>query len=359
MQESPKSIYIKTFGCQMNVYDSDRMSGLLAHQGYALEKDIRKADVVLINTCSIRDKSEHKVLSLLGELKALKKTNPGKVLGITGCVGQRMGRTLLQKAPHLDIVMGPDAIDRVGNLVGTVLKKGERVLDVQFDADRKRTYSQPSIVYRAKPVEFLTIMKGCDHFCTYCIVPFTRGREKSRPIAEVIHDVKKFVAQGTKEITFLGQNINTYGKGTPENLSQLVEEADRVEGLERIRYIKYSPRPGTRAFAYGEEVPEPVKEQRLLQAQRLVHEILDRQNKQMIGKTTQVLVEALDKKAKNYTGRNPHGKLVHVFNAGEACVGKTIVVEITEATGSNLRGYYVDAPRTQRQIQALSPSSFL
>ncbi|NDC26091.1 MAG: MiaB/RimO family radical SAM methylthiotransferase, partial [Proteobacteria bacterium] len=242
MQESPKSIYIKTFGCQMNVYDSDRMSGLLAHQGYALEKDIRKADVVLINTCSIRDKSEHKVLSLLGELKALKKTNPGKVLGITGCVGQRMGRTLLQKAPHLDIVMGPDAIDRVGNLVGTVLKKGERVLDVQFDADRKRTYSQPSIVYRAKPVEFLTIMKGCDHFCTYCIVPFTRGREKSRPIAEVIHDVKKFVAQGTKEITFLGQNINTYGKGTPENLSQLVEEADRVEGLERIRYITSHPR---------------------------------------------------------------------------------------------------------------------
>jgi tRNA-2-methylthio-N6-dimethylallyladenosine synthase len=455
MQETPKTIYIKTFGCQMNVYDSDRMAGLLSHQGYRVEKDIRSADVVLINTCSIRDKSEHKVLSLLGELKALKKKNPEKVLGITGCVGQRMGRTLLQRVPHLDLVMGPDAIDRVGTLVGSVLKEGKRVLDVQFDVDKKRTYNQPSIVYRAKPVEFLTIMKGCDHFCTYCIVPFTRGREKSRPIAEVISDVKNFVQKGTKEITFLGQNINTYGKGTPENLAQLIEEADKVEGLERIRYVtshprdlgedliaqfgtvsklcpslhlpfqagsdtvlkamsrlytrdeylkkierlrhycpnialstdvivgfpgetdadfketlkvlgqvefagaflfKYSPRPGTRAFSYGEEVAESVKEERLLQAQQLVHEILDRQNKAMIGTTTRVLVESLDKKAIHFTGRNPDGKLVHIFNAGEACIGKTLEVEITEASGSNLRGYYVGAPRTDRKSQGLSPS---
>ncbi|NBT60052.1 radical SAM protein [bacterium] len=204
MSETRRSLYIKTFGCQMNVYDSDRMSGLLENQGYQLEKDIRKADVVLINTCSIRDKSEHKVLSLLGELKPLKKQNPRKVFGITGCVGQRMGRTLLQRVPHLDLVMGPDAIDRIGSLVGTVLNEGKRVLDVNFDADRKRTYSQPSVVHKAKPSEFLTIMKGCDHFCTYCIVPFTRGREKSRPIAEVISDVRLFVERGTREITFLG-----------------------------------------------------------------------------------------------------------------------------------------------------------
>jgi tRNA-2-methylthio-N6-dimethylallyladenosine synthase len=456
MSETKKSLYIKTFGCQMNVYDSDRMSGLLESQGYQLEKDIRKADVVLINTCSIRDKSEHKVLSLLGELRPLKQKNPNKVFGITGCVGQRMGRTLLQRVPHLDLVMGPDAIDRIGGLVGTVLNEGKRVLDVNFDADRKKTYSQPSVVHRAKPSEFLTIMKGCDHFCTYCIVPFTRGRDKSRPIAEVISDVRSFVEKGTREITFLGQNINTYGKGTSESLAQLIEQADQIEGLERIRYVtshprdlgedliaqfghvsklcpalhlpfqsgsdsvlkamsrlysqsqylekierlrhycpeialsadiivgfpgetdadfketlkvlaevefagvfmfKYSPRPGTRAVSYENEVPESVKDERLYQAQALVHSILDRQNRALIGSKTHVLIESLDKKGKCFTGRNPHGKIVHVFNAGMACVGKTIEVEITEANGSNLRGFYVGAPRTIREDGSLSSPS--
>lgn len=437
----------------MNVYDSDRMTGLLENQGYQLESDIRKADVVLINTCSIRDKSEHKVLSLLGELKPLKQKNPSKVFGITGCVGQRMGRTLLQRVPHLDLVMGPDAIDRVGALVGTVLNEGKRVLDVNFDADRNRTYTQPSVVHRSKPSEFLTIMKGCDHFCTYCIVPFTRGREKSRCIDEVISDVRKLVEKGTREVTFLGQNINTYGKGTSENLAQLVEAADQVEGLERIRYVtshprdlgedlisqfghisklcpslhlpfqagsdsvlkamsrlytqkqylekierlrhycpdialstdvivgfpgetdtdfketlkvlsevefsgafmfKYSPRPGTRAFSYEAEVPEPVKDERLYQAQAVVNAIQDRKNRSFIGTKTQVLIEALDKKAKNFSGRNPHGIMVHVFNAGLACVGKTIEVEITEANGSNLKGFYVGAPRTEREGSLLT-----
>ncbi len=123
-----------------------------------------------------------------------------------------------------------------------MVNEGKRVLDIAFDADKKRSYSQPSVVHRAKPAEFLTIMKGCDHFCTYCVVPFTRGREKSRSITEIIEDVRAFVAKGTKEITFLGQNINTYGKGTSENLAQLIEAADQVEGLERIRYVTSHPR---------------------------------------------------------------------------------------------------------------------
>lgn len=440
----------------MNVYDSDRMSGLLENQGYRFEKDLRKADVILINTCSIRDKSEHKVLSLLGELKTLKQKNPSKVLGVTGCVGQRMGRTLLQKVPHLDFVMGPDAIDRVGGLVSTVMQEGKRVLDVALDADKRRTYSQPTVVHRAKPSEFLTIMKGCDHFCTYCIVPFTRGREKSRSIPEIIQDVQGFVKKGTKEITFLGQNINTYGKGTSENLAQLIEAADRVDGLERIRYVtshprdmgedliaqfgtvsklcpslhlpfqagsdrilkamsrlytkndyltkiarlkqycpeialstdvivgfpgetdsdfketlkvladvefsgtfmfKYSPRPGTKAFSYSDDIPEQVKDERLYEAQTLAQKIIEKENKSWVGKKTVVLVEALDKKARYFSGRNPQAKLVHIFNAGEACVGKTLEVEITEATGSNLKGYYVGAPRTDRCGQkVLTPS---
>lgn len=225
----------------MNVYDSDRMRSLLTEQGYRSEPDLRKADVIILNTCSIRDKSEHKVLSLLGQLKPLKDQNPGKILGVSGCVGQRMGRTLLQKAPHLDLVFGPDGIDRVISLVDQVAKTGKRIVDAKFD-ESGRAYSQPAVVQRARASELLTIMKGCDHFCTYCIVPFVRGREKSRSIAEIIEDVKKYVAKGTKEIVFLGQNINTYGKGTPERLSHLVEAANEVPGLERIRYVTSHPR---------------------------------------------------------------------------------------------------------------------
>ncbi len=444
-----RSIHIKTFGCQMNVYDSDRMQSLLVNQGFVYEPELRKADVILLNTCSIRDKSEHKVLSLLGELKPLKDRDPKKVIGVTGCVGQRMGRTLLQRVPHLDLVMGPDAVDRVGEVVNNVINEGRRVLEAKLDIGG-RSYSQPSAMTTTRPSEYLTVMKGCDHFCTYCIVPFVRGREKSRTISEIIVDVKKFVAGGTKEVTFLGQNINTFGKGTGESLAQLVEAANRVEGLERIRYVtshprdlgmdlieqfgnveklcpalhlpfqsgsdsvlkrmsrlytnreyrekidllrkhrpdialsadaivgfpgeteedfeqtmamvkdigfslvfmfKYSPRPGTRAFEYGAEleIDEKIKEERLARLQPLALRITQDENESMIGSVQKVLVESIDRKNLHYSGRSLHSKMVHVLNAGDACVGKILDVEITEANGSNLRGYYVGAPKEFRR----------
>lgn len=428
----------------MNVYDSDRMQSILAAKGFRSEPELRKADVILINTCSIRDKSEQKVLSLLGELKGLKQKDPKKVIAISGCVGQRMGRTLLQRVPHLDLVLGPDAIDRVGELIESVVDRGERLVEAKFDTDG-RSYSQPCVVHKAKPSEFLTIMKGCDHFCTYCIVPFVRGREKSRSIDEIIQDVKNFVAHGTKEITFLGQNINTYGKGTGQKLSELIEAADKVEGLQRVRYLtshprdlgedlitqfgtveklcpqlhlpfqagsdrilkamsrlytqelylkkiellraarpdialstdvivgfpgeteedfqqtlkvlsevkfssafmfKYSPRPGTKAAEFGEEVPEPVKEERLARAQKVVYSQIELENLKYRNQVVSVLIESMDKKKKFFSGRTPHSKLVHVKNVGEASVGKIIDVEITDTNVSCLKGYYVGAPKT-------------
>ncbi len=452
MQTLGKSVHIKTFGCQMNVYDSNRMLSTLKAEGYREESNLAAADVVLINTCSIRDKSEHKVLSLLGQLKPIKAQRPGMVIGISGCVGQRMGRTLLQRVPHLDLVLGPDGIDRIVSLVESARSGGGRAVDTQMDAPG-RTYSQPAHADSARPSEFLTIMKGCDHFCTYCIVPFVRGREKSRTIAEVVEDVQKLVAKGTLEVVFLGQNINTYGKGTKENLAQLIEAANQVRGLERIRYVtshprdlgqdlidqfrtvdklapalhlpfqsgsnrilkrmsrlytreqylekirllrvarpdialstdvivgfpgeteedfdqtldlmktvgysmaymfKYSPRPGTRAFAYdaSEEVPEPVKEERLKRLQDLANPMMEAENRGLIGSVSQVLIESRDRNAENYTGRNAHGKVVHVLNAGAACLGKIIDVEISESNASNLRGYYVQAPRIDRRPEA-------
>jgi tRNA-2-methylthio-N6-dimethylallyladenosine synthase len=444
----PKKVHIKTFGCQMNVYDSNRMLGLLGEKGYVPEPELQKADVILINTCSIRDKSEHKVLSLLGELKPLKEKKPSIVLGIAGCVGQRMGRKLLQRVPHLDLVFGPDSVDRVAVLVEDVVNRGARIVEAEFEK-MSRAYTQPAVIPSAKPSEYLTIMKGCDHFCTYCIVPYVRGREKSRPIAEIIDDVKKFVSMGTREITFLGQNINTFGKGTPEKLSQLIEAAHEVEGLERIRYVtshprdlgmdlieqfgqlpklmpllhlpfqsgsdavlkrmsrlytakdylgkvealkkacpdialstdvivgfpgeteadfeqtlkimhevefstafmfKYSPRPGTRAIAFeADAIPEKVKEERLLRLQQLANPTIERENARYLGRTVPVLIESIDKKGRFFSGRNPHGKIVHVMNAGAACIGKIIDVEITDTNGSNLKGYYVDAERKNRQ----------
>ena len=445
MEVAPKKVHIKTFGCQMNVYDSNRMLGLLQERGFVVEPDLREADVVLINTCSIRAKSEQKVLSLLGELKGIKDKKPETVLGISGCIGQRMGRTLLHRVPHLDLVFGPDSVDRVVPLVEEVMARGARLVEAEFEK-MSRAYVQPAVVLdKTKPSEYLTIMKGCDHFCTYCIVPYVRGREKSRAISEVLEDVRKLVDRGTKEVVFLGQNINTYGKGTEENLAQLIERAHEIEGLERIRYVtshprdlgmdlieqfgklpklmpalhlpfqsgsnrilkrmsrlytredylvkiealrkacpeialstdaivgfpgeteeefeetltlmeqvkfslafmfKYSPRPGTRAMIYaGEEVPEKIKEARLARLLKVVYPQIDAENRQYIGKITPVLIEAMDKKDMNFTGRNPAGKLVHVFNAGAACVGKVIDVEVTDANGSNLKGYYVHAER--------------
>ncbi len=432
-----RSLHIKTFGCQMNVYDSDRMKSLLETKGFDWQPELRKADVILINTCSIRAKSEQKVLSLLGELKGLKNKNPKKVLGITGCVGQRMGRKLLQKVPHLDLVMGPDGINRVGGLIDEVVEKGKRLVDTQFD-DEGRSYSQPHLAPRTKPSELLTIMKGCDHFCTYCIVPFVRGREKSRPIAEVVQDVKKLAEQGTKEVTFLGQNINTYGKGTSESLAQLIEQTSEISGLERIRYItshprdlgqdlidqfgsieklcpslhlpfqagsdsvlkqmsrlytrdeylrkiellrkacpdialstdvivgfpgetdadfeqtlnvlntvgfsgaflfKYSPRPGTRAFALEEqEIPEKIKEERLAKVQKVAMGMIEDENRKTIGQTVEVLVESLDKKGKCYSGRTTHSKMAHLMDAGPACIGKIVKMKVVEANASNLKG---------------------
>ncbi len=441
-----KTIHIKTFGCQMNVYDSNRMVSLLETQGFRLEPELRHADVILINTCAIRDKAEHKVLSLLGELKPLKDRYPDRVLGVAGCVGQRIGRTLLQKVPHLDLVLGPDQIDQIGELVNAAMKHGKRTVTAKLD-EAGRTYSQPAIIHRAKISEFLTIMKGCDHFCTYCIVPFVRGREKSRTLTEIVDDVHRLAAHGTKEITFLGQNINTYGKGTPDTLAKLIEETHGVEGIERIRYVtshprdlgqdlidqfgklpklcgalhlpfqsgsnailkrmsrlytreeyfakidalkaacpdialstdcivgfpgeteedfqetldvlesvrfssaflfKYSPRPGTRAFALADDIPEAVKDERLKRAMAVSNDHVEAENKTMIGKTYPVLVESLDKLGWRLAGRTPHNKLVHIENAGEATLGKVIDVEITESTVASLRGFYVGAPRIQR-----------
>jgi len=238
-----KGLYVQTYGCQMNVSDSERMKAVLAPLGYKNVARPEEADLVLINTCSIREKAEDKMGSFAHNIKNLKKTNPELVLGVTGCVAQQEKDNIQREFPFVDLVLGPDNIDELPWALEE-LRSGpsDHILRTEFDNSAgARVWHTSAQVLEPGPSTFLSVMKGCDHFCSYCIVPWTRGREKSRPIKDVVADVRRFVDQGVKEITFLGQNINTYGKRAGESLEELFYAASEVEGLRRIRFTTSHP----------------------------------------------------------------------------------------------------------------------
>ena len=239
-----KKVYIRTFGCQMNVYDTGKMKALLGKDGYEATDSMDEADLVIVNTCSIREKPELKVHSFLGEARKIKRTqNKDMTIAISGCVAQQEGQNLLDRYPDLDLVFGPDAIPNVGKLVR--LSQGKKqILDTDF-------LDQVDYVFAAEIDPdadqqvggFVTIQKGCDNKCTFCIVPTTRGQELSRSSAEIIEEVKGLVAKGVKEITLIGQNVNSYGLKTNEKtFSQLLYAVAAVPGVERIRYTTSHPR---------------------------------------------------------------------------------------------------------------------
>ncbi len=259
--------YIKTFGCQMNVADSERMASLLAEQGLEPTEEAKDADVVIINGCTVREKAVHKALSTLGQLREIKnrKKKSPPIIGIGGCVGQLDKATLFKKAPGLDFVFGTDTIDNLPEIIHRV-KNGEKHV-VYADFDTSMDYSTETKVFGHKAQAFVNIMKGCDKYCTYCIVPYTRGKEKSRTIDEVVDDIARLVATGVREVTLLGQNVNSFGKGNSnqknrqpmelhnvigkvgprageENFPQLLRAIDsdpRCEALRRIRFTSSHP----------------------------------------------------------------------------------------------------------------------
>ncbi len=239
----PKRVYIETYGCQMNEHDTERILRLLEEADYLETRDARDADFVLINTCSVREKPEHKVYSALGRYKWLKEGR-GTVIGVAGCVAQQEGNKLLDRIPYLDMVIGTQAIPILPQLLQKVEVSGERVCEISLDQDGKYLKA----VLPKKPLEevksYVTIMQGCDHFCSFCIVPYVRGREKSRPSKEIIEEVRHLAAGGVKEVCLLGQNVNSYGKGLEEeiNFSQLLECINSIEGVERIRFTTSHPK---------------------------------------------------------------------------------------------------------------------
>jgi len=246
-----KQVFLDTFGCQMNVADTDRMELILFHSGYQRTQEKEDADLILVNTCSIREKAEQKTFSLFGELKPLKKTNPDLILGLTGCMGQQDGEKLLKRIPYLDFVLGPDQVEGIGEAVDQVHESKKPFVWTGFDSEKIYTIPEISGDHPQKPgaSAFVNIIKGCDKFCTFCIVPFTRGREKSREPEELYQEIRHLIKQGAREIILLGQNVNSYGKhglSNPIPFHELLYGIAEIPGLKRLRFITSHPNDFTR-----------------------------------------------------------------------------------------------------------------
>ena len=241
---APKKLFIKTYGCQMNVYDSERMAESLGGQGYVETQNADEADMILLNTCHIREKAAEKVYSELGRLKPLKAANPDLKIGVAGCVAQAEGAEIIRRQPAVDLVVGPQSYHRLPEMEKHV-RGGERALDTDFPEEDKfeKLKSRPRA--RRAPSAFLTVQEGCDKFCAFCVVPYTRGAEVSRPVARILDEARDRVDRGVREVTLLGQNVNAYHgsgpDGTEQTLAQLIWELNGVDGLERIRYTTSHP----------------------------------------------------------------------------------------------------------------------
>ena len=432
-----KRVYIETYGCQMNEHDSERILRLLENSHYLETKEAREADLILINTCSVREKPEHKVYSALGRFKRLKEKK-GTLIGLAGCVAQQEGERLLDRVPYLDLVIGTHTLPLLPQLLERIEASGERVCEIGLDprGDYLKTPLPQSPLAKVK--SYVTIMQGCDHFCSFCIVPYVRGRERSRPSQEIIEEVKHLAEMGVKEVCLLGQNVNGYGKGLEEALdfSEILRRVNRIEGIERIRFttshpadlsdrliqdfseleklcehihlpfqsgsdrilkamhrgytkgsyleridrlrdvcpsialtadvivgfpgeeegdfretldlmekvrfddlfsFKYSPRKGTRAAQFQNQVEEKVKQDRLSILQKIQREITLQKHQALEGQVEEVLVEGRSKQGdQDVTGRTRSNKIVN-FEGAPTLMGKLVPVRIIKGYPHSLR----------------------
>lgn len=238
-----KFLFINTMGCQMNVYDSDQIRNRLAPMGYTTTEDLNQADIIIANTCSIRDKAEQKAFSFLGRLAPLKQRRPDLIIAIGGCVAQQEGKRILKRMPYVDLVFGTQAIGRLPKLIQRIADTQCRLVDTQIAEAIGPEDFAVSPYPKTEISAFVTIMRGCDNYCTYCIVPYVRGRESSRSPQDILMEIGDLVDQGVREVTLLGQNVNSFGKkegyGT---FAYLLEQVACIEGLERIRFTTSHPK---------------------------------------------------------------------------------------------------------------------
>jgi tRNA-2-methylthio-N6-dimethylallyladenosine synthase len=245
-----RRVYIETYGCQMNVSDSELMFGVLGREGYVRTDDPAEADVLLVNTCAVRDHAEQRVLGRMGELKRYKR--PGDVLGVVGCMAQRLGPKLLERVPQVDLVIGPDGYRGLPELIAHA-QAGERVADVAFNGWEHYEDVPP---VRGNPFSaFVTVQRGCDYRCTFCIVPMTRGPERSRKLVDVVREVARLAGNGTTEVTLLGQTVNSYHDGE-HDFAALLRAVGAVHGIRRVRFTSPYPTDFTpRVLAAMAETP--------------------------------------------------------------------------------------------------------
>lgn len=256
--QEKSGVYISTYGCQMNVNDSERMMSLLEMMNFVSVPSPEQASLILINSCSIREKPVHKVHSEVGRYKRLKLKNPRLKIGVGGCVAQQEKARLMKDVPLIDFVFGTDAIDELPDIVSKAIH-GETVVQAKFE--HQKPYHIETLVRNPGVSTFVNITKGCDNFCTFCVVPFTRGRERSRPLLQVVDDVKRLVDRGVKEVTLLGQNVNSYTSDCGANFGELLKSLAERTGIERIRFTTSHPKD------FNEELVD------IMQAYR--HKIMD------------------------------------------------------------------------------------
>jgi tRNA-2-methylthio-N6-dimethylallyladenosine synthase len=240
----PKKLYIKTFGCQMNEYDSDKMADVLREShGYQLTDAPDEADLLLVNTCSIREKAQEKVFSQLGRWRELKEKKEGVMIGVGGCVASQEGAGITKRAPYVDVVFGPQTLHRLPELIDSAQKDATSVVDISFpEIEKFDRLPEP----RAEgPTAFVSVMEGCSKYCSFCVVPYTRGEEISRPLDDVIIEVAQLAEQGVREVNLLGQNVNAYRgpmhDGSIADLATLIYYVDAIEGIDRIRFTTSHP----------------------------------------------------------------------------------------------------------------------
>jgi len=457
-QRLPKSLFIKTYGCQMNVYDSARMAETLTPLGYAATDRPEAADMVILNTCHIREKAAEKLFSELGRLRGLKaerrQDGAEMIIAVAGCVAQAEGAEILRRAPHVDIVLGPQTYHRLPEMVALAARGAGAQLDTEFPVESKFDHL-PDASGEAGVTAFLSVQEGCDKFCSFCVVPYTRGAEASRPVAAVLKEAESLVARGAREITLLGQNVNAYHGAGPDGaewgLARLIGALAGIGDLARIRYttshpadmdealiaahgeesklmpflhlpvqsgsdrilaamnrkhraadyldligrlrqarpdlalstdiivgfpgesdadfaatlalieavgfaaafcFKYSPRPGTPAAGASDQLPEPVKAERLARVQALLARQGRDFNRSMIGRRLPVLFENPGRREGQLKGRSPYLQPVHAPGPA-SLIGSIAEVEIDELGVGSLGGRLAAAmPASERPMAA-------
>ncbi|MBT3431467.1 MAG: tRNA (N6-isopentenyl adenosine(37)-C2)-methylthiotransferase MiaB [Candidatus Thioglobus sp.] len=436
---SLSKLHIRTFGCQMNEYDSNKMLDVLKHShGLESTDDALEADVLLLNTCSIREKAQEKLFHQLGRWRKLKEKNPNLVIGVGGCVASQEGELILKRAPYVDMIFGPQTLHRLPAMLNDVLGDKTTSIDISFPEIEKFDHLPEPKTNGV--TAFVSIMEGCSKYCTFCVVPYTRGEEVSRPFDDVIKEVQILANQGVREVNLLGQNVNAYqglmDDGQSADLALLINLVAQIDGIDRIRYTTshpvefsdsliqayaevpelvshlhlpiqsgsdkiltlmkrghtaleykskirrlreirpdisissdfiigfpgetkqdfndtmkvindigfdksfsfiYSPRPGTPAASYPDNVDMKIKKDRLSLVQKTIDESTETISKSMIGSVQKVLVENKARKDDNMFGKTENMRNTH-FKGNESLIGQIVSVKITAARGNSLVG---------------------